>query len=172
MKILVISDNHGDRDVLVDVLNHNKGKVDAMVHLGDSELSATDEIWQEFTAHVGGNCDFDRHYLPFTTVDLGDEKLFLSHGHLSDVRYGLDKLYYQAKENQATVALFGHTHELGCEYANGLLFLNPGSISLPRGTRPFKSYAIIEATVAKYKVTYYDRTHQMIPGLQFVFKKV
>ena len=39
MKYLVISDNHGDRDVLVDVINRWRDGVDVMIHCGDSELS-------------------------------------------------------------------------------------------------------------------------------------
>ena len=31
MKILVVSDNHGDRDCLVDLVNHYEGQVDAPV---------------------------------------------------------------------------------------------------------------------------------------------
>lgn len=33
MKILVVSDNHGDRDCLVDLVNHYEGQVDALFHL-------------------------------------------------------------------------------------------------------------------------------------------
>lgn len=40
MKILVVSDNHGDRDCLVDLVNHYEGQVDALFHCGDSELIA------------------------------------------------------------------------------------------------------------------------------------
>ena len=46
MKILVVSDNHGDRDCLVDLVNHYEGQVDALFHCGDSELEPTDELWQ------------------------------------------------------------------------------------------------------------------------------
>ena len=48
MKILVVSDNHGDRDCLVDLVNHYEGQVDALFHCGDSELEPTDELWQKF----------------------------------------------------------------------------------------------------------------------------
>ena len=47
MKILVVSDNHGDRDCLVDLVNHYEGQVDALFHCGDSELEPTDELWQK-----------------------------------------------------------------------------------------------------------------------------
>lgn len=34
-------------------------------------------------------------------------------------------LAYRAKDNGADIALFGHTHEPLCEYAYGVLLLNP-----------------------------------------------
>ena len=47
MNILVVSDNHGDRDCLVDLVNHYEGQVDALFHCGNSELEPTDELWQK-----------------------------------------------------------------------------------------------------------------------------
>ena len=40
MKYLVVSDNHGDRNILVEIVNRYVGMVDQMFHCGDSELKA------------------------------------------------------------------------------------------------------------------------------------
>ena len=40
MKYLVVSDNHGDRQILVDLVNHFQEQVDLFIHCGDSELPA------------------------------------------------------------------------------------------------------------------------------------
>ena len=61
MKYLVVSDNHGDRRILVDLFAYYKDQVDLMIHCGDSELSVNDELWQEAYV-VTGNCDYDPKY--------------------------------------------------------------------------------------------------------------
>ncbi|MHC5248039.1 metallophosphoesterase [Enterococcus sp. LJL90] len=170
MKYLVVSDNHGDRDVLVDLKNQYAGKVDYFFHCGDSELAPNDELWQTFYV-VKGNCDFDPEFPDRRLVDTGADRVYMTHGHLSNVRFGLNHLTYEAQENQATIALFGHTHQIGCEKHQGILFLNPGSISQPRGPIQIQSYAIIKSTPTQDEVQYYRRNHQMVPDLHFVFKK-
>ena len=42
MKYLIVSDNHGDRQILVDLLAEFSGKVDTFIHCGDSELQPSD----------------------------------------------------------------------------------------------------------------------------------
>ena len=57
-------------------------------------------------------------------IELGGHKIWMEHGHLFP---SLMTLAYRAKDNGADIALFGHTHEPHCEYAYGVLLLNPGS---------------------------------------------
>ncbi|MBP1048433.1 metallophosphoesterase [Enterococcus sp. BWM-S5] len=171
MKYLVVSDNHGDRDILVQLVNHYKGQVDAMFHCGDSELEATDHLWDYFTAVVKGNCDYGPGYPETAIKDTGEDVVFMTHGHLSNVRFGLTQLALQAEEAGATIALFGHTHEIGCEMHQGRLFLNPGSIRQPRGPIQIQSYAIIESTEEKFDVQYYDRSFEPVANLHFKFSK-
>ena len=40
--IIVMSDSHGERDIVVDIKNRYQGKVDAIFHNGDSELESSD----------------------------------------------------------------------------------------------------------------------------------
>lgn len=170
MKYLVVSDNHGDRKVLVDLADTYRGKVAKMFHCGDSELEPTDALWNDFMV-VKGNCDYDPAF-PESIVEKTDrDTIFMTHGHLSNVRLGLTTLALQAREAQATIALFGHTHEIGCEVHDHILFLNPGSISQPRGPIQLKSYAIIESTPEKFFVQYYGRDHRPFAKLHFVFDK-
>ena len=58
MKYLVVSDSHGDRQILVDLVRHFENSVDFFIHCGDSELPAKDELWNVFHV-VGGNCDYE-----------------------------------------------------------------------------------------------------------------
>jgi predicted phosphodiesterase len=50
---------------------------------------------------------------------------------------------------------------------DGILCLNPGSVSQPRGRYNIKMYAIIEPTPDTFQISYLDREHQLIPNLQF-----
>ena len=170
MKILVVSDNHGDRDCLVDLVNHYEGQVDALFHCGDSELEPTDELWQKFIV-VQGNCDFYDEFPKTVTKKVGDLVIYMTHGHLANVRMGLTTLALQAEEAGATIALFGHTHVLGAERHNNILFVNPGSIRLPRGPVQEKTYAIIESTPEQYLVQYYNKEHQPLERLKATFTK-
>jgi putative phosphoesterase len=91
----------------------------------------------------------------------------MTHGHLSDVRFGITHLGLEAQAVDASVVLFGHTHQIGCEKVGQRLFLNPGSISQPRGPIQVKSYAIIDSTPEAYYVQYYDREFQAVSELSF-----
>ncbi|MEI5988661.1 hypothetical protein A5881_000148 [Enterococcus termitis] len=170
MKYLVVSDNHGDRDILVDLADTYRGEVDKMFHCGDSELEPTDVLWNDFIV-VKGNCDYDPEF-PNTIVEKnGTDTIFMTHGHLANVRMGLTTLALQADQANATIVLFGHTHEIGCEVRANVLYLNPGSISQPRGPIQLKSYAIIESTTNQFVIQYYGRDHRPFKELHFIFNK-
>ncbi|GBD79903.1 putative uncharacterized protein [Tetragenococcus halophilus subsp. halophilus] len=168
MKYLVVSDNHGDRQILVDLFEHYKDQVDYIFHCGDSELAEDDSVWKGVYV-VTGNTDFDSQYKKFQVVDTGKDIVYLTHGHLSSVKMGMTQLDMQAQEYQANIALFGHTHQLGCEVNKGRLFLNPGSILQPRGAFPIKTYAVIESTETSFQVQYYDRNFEALEDLSFEF---
>lgn len=99
MKILVVSDNHGDRDCLVDLVNHYEGQVDALFHCGDSELEPTDELWQKLIV-VQGNCDFYDEFPKTVTKKVGDQVIYMTHGHLANVRMYSRHLLYKRKKQE------------------------------------------------------------------------
>lgn len=164
MKILVVSDSHGDRDVLVELKERYQEKMDRMFHCGDSELEATDEIWDSF-ATVKGNMDFDPQLKLEQVVEVGNERFFMVHGHFYDVKSTMTPLLEGAKKNHAHFAFFGHSHELGVEKRDNILLLNPGSILQPRGRYNIKTYAILDIEEKDVTVTYYDRSHQALDDL-------
>lgn len=170
MKYLVVSDSHGDRDVLVDLAETYRGKVDKMFHCGDSELEVSDVLWNDFIV-VKGNCDYDPEFPDVIVEKTGVDTIFMSHGHLADVRLGLLTIATQAAEVNSTIVLFGHTHEIQCDVQGTTLYLNPGSISQPRGVIQFKSYAVIESTPDEFIIQYYGRNHKPLNKLYFIFKK-
>ncbi|MFC6314026.1 YfcE family phosphodiesterase [Lapidilactobacillus achengensis] len=171
-KILVVSDSHGDRGILTKLVQHYQDQVDLMVHCGDSELAAADSLRRQFLI-VTGNMDFGGDLPETASAVVGPERIFVAHGHLLGVNYDLLQLQLLAQEHQATLAFYGHTHHLDCQMVAGLLLLNPGSISQPRGpwAKLGGTYALVETTPTTITVQYYDRALQPVPELHFSFTR-
>lgn len=169
MKYLVISDNHGNRDILVKIFNEYKNKVDAVFHCGDSELPRDDSIWEGVDV-VKGNCDYINGYPNAVTKVIGSDSIFMTHGHLSSVNSGLDTIKSQAKQNGSNIIFYGHTHKAKTNFEDNILFVNPGSISQPRGI-PYKTFAIVQSKVDAYIIQYFTETFKPIPEYRFVYEK-
>ncbi|WLR56156.1 metallophosphoesterase [Mesobacillus subterraneus] len=153
-RVLIVSDSHGSTEVLEGIERLHGNDVDLMIHCGDSELSESDAAILNFSS-VKGNCDFNGNFPDDETHVVNGVKIFVTHGHLYSVKSTLVNLYYKAKELQADIVCFGHSHVLGAEMVDDVLFINPGSIRLPRG-RTEKSYAILELVNGKAVVRIYD----------------
>jgi phosphoesterase, MJ0936 family len=172
MKFLVVSDNHGDQKILEKLVHHYQNKVEALIHCGDSELSFDADLRRQFLI-VGGNMDFDQQFPASLTQKIGAETIFVAHGHRLGINYDLTKMQLAAQQAGATLAFYGHSHQLACEMAAGCLFLNPGSISQPRGHWAILggTYAIVTTTPEKIAVQYYTRDLTPVSDLQFEFNR-
>ncbi|MFD1465124.1 metallophosphoesterase [Lapidilactobacillus mulanensis] len=172
MKVLVVSDSHGDDGILETLVDHYEGQVDALIHCGDSELSYDDPLRAHFLI-VQGNMDFDQQFPLLVTETIAGEKILIVHGHRYGVNFGLDKLALLAQEKAADLVFYGHTHQLACEFEQGSLFLNPGSISEPRGEyfNLHGTYAIVETSADQIDVQYYQRNLKPVKNLKFKFKR-
>lgn len=164
MKILVMSDTHGDTFVIDQVIKH-VGLVEAVFHCGDSELNSQ-HISLQSAYVVRGNCDMDSSFPVEVLTVINGVKVFMTHGHLFQVNSTMMPLSYRAQEVGADIVLFGHTHFLGAELVNQSLFVNPGSLSLPRG-RSEKSYTIIEKYPLKWIISFFSEEHFLLKKLTF-----
>jgi uncharacterized protein len=153
-KVLVISDSHGLTTELSRIKDKHEVEVDLLLHCGDSELPANDPALEGFIV-VRGNCDFDEDFPEDSVQIVGDRKIMITHGHRDNVKSTLTSLSYRAQELDAKIVCFGHSHILGAEMQNGILFLNPGSIRLPR-QRKEKTYCILELMDDKIILNVYD----------------
>lgn len=155
MKIIVVSDSHTDVKSLKLIRERHLKEADLFIHCGDSQLMSDDKEIQGYLT-VRGNCDFDKHY-PLDRVEkLNDQDtLFMTHGHYYDVKYSMQRLYYKALEVGASIVCYGHSHCIGAEMTEGILFLNPGSVVLPRNTKE-KTYAIITIASDELDVAYLE----------------
>lgn len=151
MNILVVSDSHGhdaDVEAAIEKANAQFGKIDAMIHLGDvgANYPGVSNMAHVPTYMACGNCDYPNETLRnILVLHFGGHKIFAVHGHRQGVNMDLSTLRYNALENDCDIALFGHTHVPFAEInENDVSFLNPGSVSLPRGGSKLRSYAVIQ----------------------------
>ena len=159
MKILVVSDSHGRNDNLKKTIQ-KVSPIDMMLHLGDVEMEP--EKLKEMAGCkvycVSGNNDFLLDYPKEEIIEIGKHKVFMTHGHRFRISYGLEMLAAEAKKRGADTVLYGHTHVVSSKIVDGVLMLNPGSISLPR-EYPYKpSFMIIET----------DRRGEMMYGVNYL----
>ncbi len=145
MKVLIASDIHGSEyraKQLYDIWK--EGSFDLVILLGDllyhgprndlppyyspKGVIPLLSAMKDSIIAVRGNCDaeVDQMVLPFSIMDdskeleINGKKVFLMHGH-----HDLD---YSGRE----VVMSGHTHVPVLEERNGVLFLNPGSTTIPK----------------------------------------
>ena len=161
MKWMIASDLHGaagfarrllerfeqeeaDRLLLLgDILYHGP-RNDLPPEYAPKEVIALLTPYKDRIFCVRGNCDteVDQMVLPFpiladyAILSQGDRLIYATHGHV----YNPGNL---PPLQPGDVLLMGHTHVPMDKEENGLLFLNPGSVSIPKeGNIP--TYAVLE----------------------------
>ena len=142
-RIAVVSDSHGDIENIGFFLDR-LGQVDALYHLGDhaEDAAALSSRLNCGCIAVRGKCDpFSSAPLTYT-VSWHNHRILLLHGHTA---FGRLSLLYAAKQENADAVLFGHSHVPSIETVDGVLMLNPGSLSRPR-TQKGPSIAVLELT--------------------------
>lgn len=168
MKLFVLSDIHGSVSAFrAAEAAFVREKADLFVLLGDylnhgprnslpegyapGELAPLLNAYKTRILAVRGNCDseVDQMILEFPmTADsamilLGDLRVMAVHGHLC----GPDR---PPPAGSAEVLLSGHTHIPALEERGGLLLLNPGSPSIPKGGSR-AGYAVVTEDAAELK---------------------
>ena len=161
MCYLVLSDIHGGAEETALALEfYKKFSCDAIVLLGDllnhgprnkipgsyapMEVTTLLDLYKDKIVAVRGNCDGEVDGMMFSfpcnapygylfiEKDGKIRRIFYTHGHLYDFKTedGIKKLGLK----RGDIVLSGHTHISGVfEYANGIININPGSISIPKG---------------------------------------
>lgn len=161
MKFLIASDIHGSAYFCNLLLNAiNEEKPDKVLLLGDilyhgprndlprdyapKQVIAMLNPLKDMIVCVRGNCDaeVDQMVLDFPimadykTISAPDKTLYLSHGHI----YNKDKLPPMEKGD---ILLGGHTHVPEIVDIEGKIYMNCGSVSIPKENSPH-SYMVFE----------------------------
>ena len=168
MKIMIASDIHGsafwcrkmleafDREqasrllILGDILYHGP-RNDLPEQYAPKEVISMLNERKNILLCVRGNCDteVDQMVLEFPIMAeycLLPEKerlIFATHGH----RFHLDSL---PALKQGDILLHGHTHVPACEEKHDVIYMNPGSVSIPKENSPH-SYMLMENGVFSWK---------------------
>ena len=133
MKIGILSDTHMIKECIDKTIPYLKD-CDLIIHAGDnfSDSKYIHNMTKVGIMAVKGNCDFD---------NVEDELIFDIEDKVN-VKYGLDEIEAKAKSIDADIVIFGHTHTPLNFKKDNIIYLNPGSVSLPRGV-DYKSFSIM-----------------------------
>lgn len=177
MKWLIASDIHGSAYYCAALLNRFKEeRADRLLLLGDvlyhgprndlprdyapkRVISMLNEIKQSIYC-VRGNCDteVDQMVLEFplladyALIDAGGTAVYATHGHI----------YNEAKLpplHKGDILLHGHTHVPKCVFHEDYVYINPGSVSIPK-ENSHHGYIIFEKGVFTWKTLEGDAVNE------------
>jgi len=152
VRLLVMADTHGYLDAARRAIVE-RGPWDHLLHLGDSVLDAVDlaaELGVDVVA-VRGNNEYEGADDPgdVLTFEAGGVRFYAVHGHQVDLNPwdegyedALKKLAALAIDDQASVALFGHTHVALVKEIDGVLLVNPGGLGLGDRKRTYAAVTV------------------------------
>lgn len=159
MKILIISDIHGssyyaqrikeiaemekpDQIILLGDLYYHGPRNDLTQEYNPMKVAGILNDFGDKVRTVRGNCDaevdemisffkFDTHL----KLQVNGKNVFFTHGHV----YNMENL----PEDKIDIMFYGHYHTGFIQEENGVIFANPGSISLPKNNTQH-SYIIFD----------------------------
>lgn len=142
MKMLVMSDSHSGLSFMRAAIKCVKP--DVLVHLGDHYDDAETIAYENPHIpmyHVPGNCDMYRCFgkPEMMCLTICGVMTFMAHGHTYGVKGSTARLLAAAREYDAKLVLYGHTHQSDCRQEDGVWIVNPGSCGSYSG-----SVALIE----------------------------
>jgi len=169
MKWIIASDIHGSSLFLKKLIEaYKREKAEKLIILGDilyhgprnnlpAEYNPKEVIhllneMKEQLMCVRGNCDaeVDQMVLDFpimaeyALLPVGDRTIFITHGH----NFNTSNIPPMKKGD---ILLHGHTHiPECCKFGDGLLYCNPGSVSIPKAQSK-NSYMVFDGTTFKWK---------------------
>lgn len=149
MRILIVSDSHR-RDSNLRAVIEKTAPFDMFIHLGDTEGSEV--YFREWINNdncaiyvVRGNNDFFSASEKELEISIGKYRALLTHGHMYGVSVEMEGIKDEARARKVDIVMYGHTHRPHLEYCeDGLVVLNPGSISYPRQDGRKPSYMLME----------------------------
>ncbi|MCI9221611.1 MAG: metallophosphoesterase [Lachnospiraceae bacterium] len=144
MRVLIVSDTHRKNENYFKALELVKPQL--VIHCGDAEGSeyALSEAADCPVQIVLGNNDFFSYLPKELELRLGSFRVWVTHGHNYYVSMGRERIKREAAVRGMDIVIYGHTHKPVVDKKDGVIAVNPGSLSYPRqeGRRP--SYIVME----------------------------
>jgi len=144
MKIIVISDSHGNSEGIDKIFRELD--FDYLFFLGDGLRDLGDYINLQNVYAVCGNCDFFSTEPNEREFVLEGKKFFITHGNAYGVKYSLHSIINEGINRGVDFILFGHTHNKYIEEIDRIKLINPGTFKNNQGI-------ILEIDKDKYKIT-------------------
>ena len=144
-KILIVSDTHRKNEHYLEIIQ-KCGPFDRVIHCGDvegSELTICEAAGCPVEMVMGNN-DFFSELPREKEFMLGNYKVWLTHGHNYYVSMGNETIKQEARAKGVDIVMFGHSHRPVVEVENGVIAVNPGSLTYPRQEGKKPSYIIME----------------------------
>lgn len=165
MQVAFVSDSHGSLDDFKIFMDQVKD-ADKIVHLGDvlyhgprnplpggynpKELAEIIKNDDRFVI-LKGNCDSEVDQTvtekPINEsemlIGIDHNTFYFHHGH----RFSEEEMVEKAKDYEANVVVYGHSHKKVLKNIDGILVVNPGSLTLPKDGS--KSYGLYDNGVMK-----------------------
>ena len=142
MKILLVSDSHGNNEA-INLLLKQYPNMDLYIHCGDSE---SDEFSLYPYRSVMGNCDLAWDFPEYLVIPTPYGNMLVQH----KPNPKADLL----RSNQIKIFAYGHTHVRKYNIEQGIVYINPGSISFARDKYD-ASYAILDIDEKEVKVEFH-----------------
>lgn len=144
MKVLVVSDTHG-RDTNLEKAVSIEAPFDMLIHCGDVEgREFFIQALADCECHiVSGNNDFYSDLPREEEFCLSGKRVLVTHGHYYGVSMDLHGVMEEARSRGCSVVFFGHSHKPVIVEQNGVLAINPGSLSYPRQQGRKPSYVVL-----------------------------
>ncbi len=149
MKVLVVSDTHG-RDTNLERAVSIEAPFDMLIHCGDVEgREFFVQALADCECHiVTGNNDFFSDLPREEEFCLSGKKVLVTHGHYYGVSMDIQGVVEEARARGCSVVFFGHSHRPVIEARDGVLAINPGSLSYPRQQGRKPSYVVLSTDLS------------------------
>ncbi len=136
MRLTAISDSHGRKGNVFDIIEKNIENTDYFLCLGDCR---NNDDFEDAMLYFGdklhlisvrGNTDWSLAEPEEREFKLSGKRILMCHGHTYNVKATYLSLLRRARNIKADIAFFGHTHQPHISCENGIYIVNPGTASL------------------------------------------
>lgn len=130
LRILVLSDSHGDCLSMKRAIEAQP-TAEAVIFLGDgyTDFEKYKPLLKGKRIYaVKGNNDFYCEYSKNQVINEGGINIYITHGNYEYVKSSLGRLLSTAKQNDCSLAVYGHTHKQQENTVDGIKMFCPGAL--------------------------------------------